>query len=86
MAINPGCCRSASEKAGSEAQKGDEIMLDIYIMPEGEKSREIVKRHVNERLLKILDRAIKDYVMKGVTGRGLHAPKTGKSPWMSSLI
>ena len=32
-------------------------------MPEGEKSREIVKRHVNERLLKILDRAIKDYVM-----------------------
>ena len=63
MAINPGCCRSASEKAGSEAQKGDEIMLDIYMMPEGEKSREIVKRHVNERLLKILDRAIKDYVM-----------------------
>lgn len=38
MAINAGCCRSASEKAGSEAQKGDEIMLDIYMMPEGEKA------------------------------------------------
>ena len=35
-------------------------MLDIYMMPEGEKSREIVRRHVNERLLKILDRTIKD--------------------------
>lgn len=38
-------------------------MLELYIMPEGEKSREIVKRNVNERLLKILDRAIKDYVL-----------------------
>ncbi|MBO5537281.1 MAG: hypothetical protein J6B53_18080 [Clostridia bacterium] len=54
MAINPGCCRSAFEKAGSEAQKGDEIMLDIYMMPEGEKSREIVKRHVIEHLRKSL--------------------------------
>ena len=86
MAINPGCCRSASEKAGSEAQKGDEIMLDIYIMPEGEKSREIVKRHVNERLLKILDRAIKDYVMIFDDKRRYWKRITCSEDWEKSVV
>lgn len=37
-------------------------MLELYVTPQEEKSKEIVKRFVNERLLKLLEGSIKEYV------------------------